>query len=951
MYYIRYNQRSPIHQEKKSRHWVAGTPYAILKIDPLMSSSGLKQVLVTLLLALRVLQVQAADLPVARQGVLDLRNVDFTRQDVGLQGEWKWYWHQLRSPNDPESAYDYVVFPQLWSASQWQQQRLSNQGFATYALTVFLPSRRVPLSIEVPDQYTAYRLFINGREVAHDGNPATTPDATIPHWSTQLIQLPTTEDTLQLLLQIANFHHAKGGPAKGLRIGEISRLEAALSTDRALDLFLVGCVFMSGLFFLGLFGFSRTDRPMLYFALFCLIYSYRIVGTDHYVLHTLFPELPWALGIRLEYGSLYLAVAIFVVFTQSLYPKDAQRRATSLMAWICVGFASTVVLLSPVLFTQLMNPFLGLMVLYIGYAFYIYWIAARRGRPGARYSLMSTGILLLVFSLILAQYFGVVAPMKAVLFLGYLGFFFLQSLVLSFRFAFALNEARLTEKQFLANMSHEIRTPLNAILGFSNLLETTSLDEEQQEFISYISTAGKNLLTIVNDVLDIAKIESGMFSLETIPFSVSALVDSIRTMLLSAASDKKLRLTAEVDPSLPPVLLGDPTRLTQILLNLLSNAIKFTKQGSVTVRVEKQSETADSVRVRFLVQDTGIGMAPDVLPHIFERFRQANDSTTRQYGGTGLGLSIVKSLIQLQGGTIAVTSKPGEGSCFTVEIPYQVAPDSVNQNTGQRAVVWGATTRTLAVLVVEDNLMNQKLAIGVLNRMGHVAHVAENGQQAIERLQKETFDLVLMDIQMPVMDGYTATRHIRTVLQNEVPIIAMTAHALASEREQCLQAGMNDFLPKPFQPAELQQLIRKYVPGSPSLDYLLPATSGKAAPASVFSMDALLNAVGGDTSFAVELMELFLNQTPDQMQQMRKALTTNDLATIGSIVHTQKVAIKLFGLQEATKQIQTIETMLAAKATLPEVAPHVEQYLLTLDTELPAIQTLADTALNQPPTD
>lgn len=903
----------------------------------------------TLLFFSSLLQAQPIKQPLAKQGVLDLRQIDFTRQAIDLRGEWKWYWNELRTPTDPESTFEYTTFPQLWASSNWKKEPLSNQGYATYALTVLLPNRSVPLMLELPDQYTSYRLFVNGSEVAHNGTPATTSFATTPYWSTQLVQVPATADTLKLLLQISNFQHAKGGSAKAIRIGEATRLQTELSTSRAQALFLGGAVFMTGLFFLGLFSFSRTDRPMLYFGLFCLIYTYRIIGTDYYALHTLFPNLAWSTTIRLEYSSLYLAIAIFLVYTQSLYPQDTHRQIITLMAWVCMVFAATVVVLPPILFTQFMNPFLALMVAYIGYAFYVYWIAVRQNRPGALYSLISTGILLVIFSLILGEYFGLATPIKIALFLGYLGFFFFQSLVLSYRFAFALNEARLTEKQFLANMSHEIRTPLNAILGFSSLLETTPLTDEQKEFTSYIGTAGKNLLTIVNDILDIAKIESGMLPLETIPFSVQSLVDSIRTMLQSAASDKKLRLTADIDPTIPPVLLGDPTRLTQILLNLLSNAIKFTKQGSVLIRVEKTKSTNKTVYVRFIVQDTGIGIDTEALPYIFERFRQANDSTTRQYGGTGLGLSIVKSLVQLQGGWVTVSSTPGQGSSFTVEIPYRIAPSSAEQLINKHKSPWDKPGHSLKILVAEDNLMNQKLALGVLNRLGHVAHIAENGQQAVDRLRHESFDLVLMDIQMPIMDGYTATHQIRNTLRSQIPIIAMTAHALASEREQCLQAGMNDFLPKPFQPSELQQLILKYVPSS-TVDNKIPAPVIPAkSRKETFSIEPLLNSVGGDMEFALELVELFLEQTPLHLTQLRQALAANDPVEIGKIIHTQKAAIKMFGLEDIVQQIQHLETLIRAATPLSDFVPLVTKLIDSLDAELPAIQSFADKASKNPP--
>ncbi|GAB3783908.1 ATP-binding protein [Spirosoma horti] len=880
---------------------------------------------------------QAQEQPLARQGVLDLRTVDFTRQYVELTGEWKWYWHQLRLPGQPESRAEYITLPRLWANSTWQQKTLPGQGFATYSLTILLPSRSVPLNLEVPDYNTAYRLFINGKEAAHNGNPTTSPETTKPHWSTQLVSLHATGDTVTLLLQLANFQHAKGGVTKSMVLGESGKLDSKLAIEQAMSVFLTGFVLMSGLFFLGLFAFSFMDRPMLYYGLFCLTYSYRLIGTDHYVLHTLFPNIPWAISVRLEYITLYLGIGLFTAYSKALYPKDVHPTIIKVMIWICFAFAATVLVLPPIQFSRLMDPFLGLMVWYIGYALYVYWKAFRHRRPGSRFSLMSTGLLLTVFSLILSQYFGLISPLMIELFVGYLGFFFLQSLVLAFRFAHALNEARYTEKQFLANMSHEIRTPLNAILGFSEMLETAPLNGEQKESLHYIRTAGKNLLTIVNDILDIAKIEAGMLPLESIPFSLNLLVDSIRTMILPVATDKNLSLVVETDPTLPAVVLGDPTRLTQILLNLLSNAIKFTKYGQVTVRIDKVGETDDSVRVRFSVQDTGIGMAPNILPHIFDRFRQANDFTTRYYGGTGLGLSIVKSLTEMQGGWVRVSSVPEEGSCFTLEIPYKLATDVQEPTVDLSMEPLSPDGHKVRILVVEDNLINQKLALQVLKRLGYLAQIAENGQQALDYLQTGTYDVVLMDIQMPVMDGYTATRQIRTTLQSNVPIIAMTAHALASEREQCLQAGMNDFIPKPFQIEELQRVMRKYTP-SPGKAIVPEGAKASIKPPAGFSIEPLLRSVDNDVAFAAELVDLFLQQTPAELDQITQFHSERNIAAIGSLIHTQKVPIRTFGLTPISLLIETLEKQIAAHKDSPEIDTLIGQYVSMLKNELPAMQ-------------
>lgn len=493
------------------------------------------------------------------------------------------------------------------------------------------------------------------------------------------------------------------------------------------------------------------------------------------------------------------------------------------------------------------------------------------------------------------------------------------------------------KEHFLANMSHEIRTPLNAITGFSDLLSNTMLDADQKEFVSLLRTASKNLLTIVNDILDVSKIEAGMIKLEAIPFSIYMLASSLKTMFKASAVDKDLKLVMDIEPGLPPVLLGDPTRLTQILLNLLNNAIKFTKQGSVTLRIGKLAETTNSIQLRFDVEDTGIGIEPDILPHIFERFRQANDFTTRFYGGTGLGLNIVKSLTELQGGSVSVASRAGEGSRFTVEITYRIAEEQASPVMTQSIAAPISGERTIRVLVAEDNLINQKLIIQVLKRLGCQTQIADNGQKALDLLQNQPFDIVLMDIQMPVMDGYETTRYIRSKLKNSIPIIAMTAHALASEREECLKAGMNDFLPKPFQLEELRRLIHQYVPHEEPIYAAFGGDELAEHPSADFSPESLLAAVGDDTELASELLEIYLNQTPEDFSTLQEALDQQDLTTVGQLIHTQKVHTKMLGLDKATQLILDAETHIRAKKGGEEVRPLIEQYMAEVRAVLPAI--------------
>lgn len=367
-------------------------------------------------------------------------------------------------------------------------------------------------------------------------------------------------------------------------------------------------------------------------------------------------------------------------------------------------------------------------------------------------------------------------------------------------------ESNQLKESFLANMSHEIRTPMNAIIGFSDILYKRNLGEKEKEFIAIIKTAGENLLKIINDILDISKIEAGMMSFEENNFSIKETFVSLNMMLLEKAKEKNLDLVFSCDEDVPDNVLGDQTRFSQIIINLVGNAIKFTNEGSVQVHGKVSKIDKESALIEFSITDTGIGIPKDKLATIFERFQQAESHTTRKYGGTGLGLSIAKQLIELQGGTLSVKSTLNKGSVFTFFIPYKKlnqdnkVVDVINKNYNMKEL------STLKILLTEDNYLNVMLISSLFSENNLKFEVAKNGKECIKLLKKNNgssaltncYDIILMDMEMPEMNGYEATTIIRNELKNNIPIIAMTANAMAGEREKCLDLGMNDYISKPI---------------------------------------------------------------------------------------------------------------------------------------------------------
>jgi signal transduction histidine kinase/ActR/RegA family two-component response regulator len=747
----------------------------------------------------------------------DARQHNFSASSFVLNGQWQFVWQDFVMPEALLQRYTAnVKFPERWN----EQGEYPAKGYATYAATVYLPKDHLSLGIDLPDVYTSYRLYINGALFFANGEPGTTEATTVPRWHPVVLPLPENVDSLHLVFHVANFHHSKGGPYKPIAIGDFETLSKSRKRDTSLDLLMSGALLMGGLFFFGLYLFGKYDRAMLFFSLYCLAYSYRPVGSRLYVLHDIFPELSWFLTTRLEYFSLFAGIGFFAVYTLFIYPKDVNRNILQPLATVCFALAAATWLVPTYYITMTLNPFLVVMFLVVGYTAYVYILAVRRKRLGAHFAAASTILVMVVMAIINLEYFQLLVPVYVLLFAGYVLFLFFQSIVLAFRFASILDEARLAaltglraKTEFLSTMSHEIRTPLNAVIGMTHLLLKSKPRQDQEEQLGVLLFSARNLLSIVNDILDYNKIEAGKISFEQIPFDFGLICKNIAYGLQLQATEKGVACRLEIDPKLNQKVIGDPTRLTQVISNLLQNAIKFTKEGWVELRVLVQHAYAGKIQLLVEVEDTGIGIPPEKMEMIFDRFTQADSSTSRSFGGTGLGLSIAKRILEMQNSKLEVRSKVNEGTVFSFNLTLPLSSEATGdsqekgllasemQVEADEALLQGAF-----ILLVEDNPLNVKVAEAFLRRWGADVEVAVNGAEALEKLNTRKHHVVLMDLHMPVLDGYEATEQLRARGET-LPIIALTASLPKEVEHEAFSSGLNAVVVKPFNPDELKQVI------------------------------------------------------------------------------------------------------------------------------------------------
>ncbi len=516
----------------------------------------------------------------------------------------------------------------------------------------------------------------------------------------------------------------------------------------------------------------------------------------------------------------------------------------------------------------------------------------------------------------------------------------------------AAEEANEAKSRFVAVMSHEIRTPMNGIMGIHALLKQSGLTDEQRQLLDHAADSTEALLLIINDILDFSKIEARSLELCPIPFSLSRLLDSLAMLYRTLAVEKGLQLQFVTEERLPEMVEGDPARLRQILTNLLNNAIKFTPQGEVSLTVERlvPDQADGSIRTAFVVRDTGIGIAPEKQARIFDMFIQADSSTTRQFGGTGLGLTICRSLVELMGGTIEVSSVPDQGSVFRVELPLMPTEGAEQEVVSADPVQLKPALQQLKILLAEDQPVNRLVLSRLLEAMGHRVATVEHGGRLLAELAKGGYDLVITDISMPIMDGYQAVREIRSGqhagIDPVIPVVAMTAHALTSDRDQCLAAGMSEYLSKPIEVDKLMEVLQRLLPGHTQEETaMIPATSAAAVttddPLDRDYQQKNYHDLGcGDV--LLDVYQIYLESAPQKLVRIRELLQQGDTEELTGVAHGLKGESGSVGGRDimavaaAMEKAARVGDLTEARALLPELELQLQRTAAAIEKELSA---------------
>ncbi|MBN2161293.1 MAG: SpoIIE family protein phosphatase [Spirochaetes bacterium] len=801
-------------------------------------------------------------LPVAGQGVIDLSKWDFDREGtLKLDGEWEFYWKKLLASEDfakihPPKKSGFLKLPAAWNGAVVDGETLGSEGYATFRLTVLLGKTHVPLSFRLIDMRTTYALFVNGKKIASNGRVGTSRETSVPQYLPVVAAFAPHADRMEIVLQVSNYHHAKGGPFHSIHIGKTSDIRDMRDLSFSFQIFMLGSLLIMGLYHLGMFIIRRNDRSSLFLAIFCLLISFRPMVTGEYYLIWLLPETNWELMLKSEYLTLYLGLPAFALFMNSLFPVEFPKKILNPILALG-GIFSLIVIATPArIYSHTVLAYEAITLLASAYTVYAIILSAVRKREGSKIFILGTLVLMItVTNEILFD--NMVVNTGNFFPFGLFVFVLSQAFLMSIRFTRAFDNIEelsleLEDKnmqlisidrlkdEFLANTSHELRTPLNGIIGIAESLldgAAGTLPDQVNSNLGMIISSGKRLSNLINDLLDFSKLRNKDIKLKLKPVDIKTLAD----VAIDLTSHLKKTKSIAVINSIPtdiPLILADEERMQQILINLVGNAIKFTDAGWVDVSAQVLiGEDPEYSLLEVTVSDSGIGIPEDKVPVIFHPFEQGDGSIARIYGGTGIGLSITKDLIRLHGGYIEVESDPGKGSSFTFRMPLRRPIEHTAQYTDHRPDSTAAVARKFrpavepaginaapplpenaapdqpTILVVDDDPVNLRVIENQLSVKNYTVITSTSGIDALNKINTGLKpDLMILDIMMPKMSGLEVARTVREQFSLfDLPIMMLTAKSRASDMATGMEAGANDYLSKPFDKTELLSRVKTLI--------------------------------------------------------------------------------------------------------------------------------------------
>lgn len=737
--------------------------------------------------------------------------------DMELAGRWHFYRNELLSPQEPRPEgkpnFEYLSTP--WSELPGNSRFKQAKGYATYELDIFSTRASEDLALRIPEFYSAYDLYLNGELVSKNGEVGEDISSVKPYWLPHIKAISLREGQNRLVLRVANFHHFKGGAVAPISIGNARTFFFYKNLAVSASLFIAGALLISAVFSLIVYYFQRLDFTFLFYGLFALSYIYRVIGTDTYILHEIFDGLSWHVAIRLEYLSLFLSVIFFTYFYKNLIARRAPE-------WLfhSIGIASAVMILSLFLPERNFSALIDYYLIYLLLAFItttIFYLRAMRiSHTMSWFTTIAVGSLMFVTLMKMGAFFGFGGSYFFVSFFAYMVFVISQTIALSQRFGYNMRQhisqsetAVVSQRNFLNAVSHELKTPMNAIMGMTEFLSKTELNSDQKSKLETIRKNSDQLNNLLQDLLNFSQVEAGELKLDVRKFDLKDVLNKA-IQQSGAASTSKINFKLNYDDNIPEELAGDPERLGQVIYHLLGNAVKFTDKGIVSLTLRMESVEGNKVRLYLEVQDTGVGIKAEDLDKVIQAFNQGNEGNTRTHGGTGLGLTVSARIIELMDGELWIDSNFGEGTTVRAEFNLKTPRLNLSKHAEEINEKKDGKIEGLRVLYAEDNPINQKLLVMIMKTMGYEVDLADNGLEAWEMALTKRYHIIFMDVQMPKMDGIEATQRIIKDQPERPIIIAVTANAEVADQKRCIEAGMNDFIPKPFNAKMLKDAIRKW---------------------------------------------------------------------------------------------------------------------------------------------